>query len=736
MRLLVIEMSNSTPVSEPDQRAIGALIGLVNQNRTREAEQQTQLLLGDFPYAGILWKILSIAQLRQGNEALPALRRAAELMPSDLEALGNLGAILHDRGQWSECWNCLQKVLELAPTDVNALIYAADALKELGRLADSLPLYHRALKVDPRNLLARNNLGTAFLRLGQYADAVGYYRLALDITPDDPRILCNLGTAQRLLGYLEDALATTRRALALDSSASAVHTHIGLILAAGGDREGAIASYRQALILDSADVDALIHLAQLLREMGLRRDAIALYARAIRCDPKRADSHCNLGMVLFEMRRIDDAFAAFQEALKLQPTLASAHMNIGLVLRQKRQPAEAEASCRRALAIDPDSVEALALLGELLADRGQFVDAETLFRTALSLNPHFAPALSGIATHRKMTLQDTAWAKSAATVLSHPLPIAHEIGLRYSLGKYHDDTANYDLAFEQYQFANELSKRLNSGYDGAHFSQYVEGIKRSFETTSPQRTQSTGAPEVAPIFIVGMPRSGTSLVEQILASHPAVFGAGEVLFWNSAYHALREGERGRPGSGAQIIAHKATEYLSLLENISSGAQRVVDKLPANFLYAGMIHHAFPNARIIHMRRHPIDTCLSVYFQNFFNFGPYANDLHSLAHYYQEYMGMTRYWRHHLPATTWLDVSYEGLLDDQEGSTRRILEFAGLTWDPRCLEFDRTERVVITASKWQVRQKIHKGSAGRWRCYEKHLGPLMALLEADSHAGGR
>jgi hypothetical protein len=223
-----------------------------------------------------------------------------------------------------------------------------------------------------------------------------------------------------------------------------------------------------------------------------------------------------------------------------------------------------------------------------------------------------------------------------------------------------------------------------------------------------------------------MPRSGTSLTEQILASHPAVFGAGEVIFWDSAYSAFTE--VGLDGDGGDaLVARMARDYLARVTPLAGESLRLVDKMPANFMYAGLIHAVFPEARIIHMQRHPIDTCLSIYFQNFFNMGAFANDLDNLAAYYSEYVRIMSHWRAVLPATTLLEVPYEALIEDPEGWTRRLLEFVGLPWDPRCLDFHRTDRVVITASKWQVRQRIHASSVGRFRNYEKFLAPLQRLV---------
>jgi hypothetical protein len=223
-----------------------------------------------------------------------------------------------------------------------------------------------------------------------------------------------------------------------------------------------------------------------------------------------------------------------------------------------------------------------------------------------------------------------------------------------------------------------------------------------------------------------MPRSGTSLAEQILASHSAAFGAGELVFWDTAFGAQQTADF---ADGASRLSSIAGDYLERLRAVSGGAERVVDKTLTNFLYAGLIHAALPGARIIHMRRHPVDTCLSIYFQSFFDMAAYANELDHLAHYYTQYLRITDHWRSVLPAARYLEVPYEGLIEDQEGWTRRMLDFIGLPWDPKCLDFHETDRTVMTASQWQVRQKIHGRSAGRWRHYEKHLGALRRFLDS-------
>jgi tetratricopeptide (TPR) repeat protein len=706
---------------------IGALVALVNQDRFSEAELKVRALLSRHPTAGILWKILSVALVRQRKDALQALRRTTELMPDDAEAHCNLGAALHDKEQWEEALTSLRRALAIQPDNAEAMVDAANALKALGRAREAVPLYQQAVRHDPRLLEAHNNLGNAFLELGQIEDAAGCYRLALRLKPDDAQILCNLGNAQRQLGLLDQAVASSRRAIVLDPASSVAHNNLGLVLSALGQRDEAVASYRQALVLNPGYVDALNNLGNVLRDLGLRGEAVAIYRRAVELDSGRAESHCNLGNVQFELRRVDDAVASYRQALLLKSDYAPAHLGLGLALRQQRRPADAELSGRAALAIDPNYVEALSLLGELRADRGQFAEAEDFFQRAIAINPDFSFAFSSIATHRKMMSDDSAWLKGAEALLAKRLPLGHEISLRYALGKYFDDVRQYDHAFEHYRQANELTKRYGSNYDRANLTRLVDQLIGSFDTEFIRRCRAQTSTSQLPVFIVGMPRSGTSLAEQILASHPAVFGAGEVAFWNAAYHANPNAQR-EGKLDANLIAGMARDYLEHMTSLSGGAQRVVDKLPANFLYAGLIHCALPQARIIHMQRHPIDTCLSIYFQNFFSIGPYANDLGNLAHYYGEYVRITNHWRAVLPATSLLDVPYEALIDDQEGWSRRMLDFIGLAWDPKCLDFHQTDRVVITASKWQVRQKIGKSSVGRWRNYERFVGPLLSLLQ--------
>jgi len=697
---------------------------MINQGQAAKAEQQARLLLQSQSDSGTLWKILGVSLARQGKDALAALRRATELLPDDAEVHRNLGSVLLGQGRLDEALSSLRRLLEIEPRDVAALIAAANALCASGRERESLPLYQRALEIEPRRLEARNNLGNALQALGECEQAAACYRMALELEPKDPEIHCNLGNALRGLGRLDEAVASAERAIALAPGLGMAHNNLGLALAALGRFAEGAASFRQALKLDGRFVEALHNLGNVVREMGEPREALAAYREAVALDPQRADSHCYMGDELYEAGQLAEAVASFRRALALRPEYPLAHLGLAAALRRQGCAAEAEASARAALALEPESAAAATLLGDLLADRGEFAQARELYERALEWNADFAPAFCGIAAQRRMTSADTAWLRGATGLLTKRLPLAHTIDLHYALGKYHNDLGQYDEAFSHYRQANELGKRCAAAYEAPKLVQQVDAAIAAFTRTFVLQPHAGASDSELPVFVIGMPRSGTSLTEQILASHPQVFGAGEIEFWGQALPAFMG-----PGADgeAATLSRMAREYLERLSARSGAALRVVDKMPANFLYAGLIHTAFPRARIIHMQRHPLDTCVSIYFQNFTAMRPFTSDLGSLAHYYGQYLRITDHWRAVLPPGTLLEVPYEALTGNQEYWTRRMLDFIGLSWDPKCLDFHRTERVVITASRWQVRQKITTGSVGRWRNYEKYLAPLHPLL---------
>jgi predicted O-linked N-acetylglucosamine transferase (SPINDLY family) len=534
-------------------------------------------------------------------------------------------------------------------------------------------------------------LGISLARQGK--DALEAVERAAHLLPDDAGAQINLGNALGRLGRLDEAVRAFRRGLALNPQYAEAHESLG---------------------------NALL-------DLGRYAEAAAGYRRALEIAPGIAETYNNLGCALRALGKLDDALASFRRALDIEPSLADAHCNLGVALRLMGRTGDARTACRRALEIDPRSTAAWMVLAETHADQGQFTDAEKLFRHVISIAPESPEAWAGIARLRKMTSTDTEWLAEAQRIAHGPLPSRKEIPLRYAIGKYFDDVGEFEPAYENFRRANELTKQHRDKHDRGHLTQIVDRIIQTYDREWLSRTQADSNPSPRPVVIVGMLRSGTTLAEAILASHPAVFGAGELTFW-STVSPMDSTSPAPDVPPRHALPGLAADYLRILENLSGDALRVVDKMPTNFAFLGLIHAALPNARIIHMQRHPLDNCLSIYCQHFESAVSYANDLEDLAHYYTEYRRVMSHWDSVLPAGAILNVPYEALVSDQEAWSRTMLSFVGLPWDAACLDFHRTHRSIVTASKWQVRQKITASSVGRWRNYEKFMAPLRGLAE--------
>jgi tetratricopeptide (TPR) repeat protein len=506
---------------------------------------------------------------------------------------------------------------------------------------------------------------------------------------------------------------------------------LGVALKSQG--KDALIALKKATELIPNDAESHCNLALALQDLGQLDAAVASCKRALLINPDYVEAHNNLSNALRELRQLDAAEASCRRALAINPNFAPAHHSLAVLLRNRGCVAQAEISCQRALEIDPHLSGAITFMAELQADKGEFSQAEILFRRAIVITPESPEAWAGIAGVRKMTSADAGWLAEAQRIVAHALPPRSESRLRFAIGKYYDDVRDFEHAFMHYQRANELGKLYGNAYNRQQQTLAVTVLSRIYGREWIRREQIEGSQSARPVFIVGMPRSGTSLAEQILASHPAVFGAGELGFWKSA--AATHAPSILTGKiDERAIPKLAGDYAKLLQGFSADALRVVDKMPDNFLHLGLIHAAFPNARVIHMQRNPIDTCLSIYFQHFNTSHTYSNDLEDLAHYYTEYSRVMEHWCATLPSSSILHVPYEGLVDDQEGWSRTMLDFIGLPWDARCIDFHQCVRTVSTASNWQVRQKISKTSVLRWRNYEKFVGPLHKLMDLGHTPG--
>jgi tetratricopeptide (TPR) repeat protein len=486
----------------------------------------------------------------------------------------------------------------------------------------------------------------------------------------------------------------------------------------------AVALYEEAIGLDPSHAEALNNLGSALSYLSRYDEAEQYFRQAMAVKPDYPVPHANLGNLLRLRSELIGAEVLLRRALKLKPTYIDARINLGYTLTHLGRLRDAKACFAKVLKSAPRNVFALHGMGQLAVLEGRFDEAESLFRRIIEVDPKMPRAWASLAGIRKMTNSDSEWLKGAEEIATSGIDPREEANLRFAMGKYCDDVGDFSRAFQNFKRGNELLRATTQEYDRTKRSRLIDKLIRTYTQDTMLTLGAGGSSSAKPVFIVGMPRSGTSLAEQIIATHPAGSGAGELQFFDRL---IFEEDRIAKGIFSEPDRLRVAEkYLGALQSHSASAARVVDKSPENCDFLGIIYSVFPNARVIYMQRDPIDTCLSCYFQQFLTSLNFTLDLSDLAHYYTEHRRIMSHWRAVLPPEFILEVPYEELVADQETWSRKMMDFIGLEWDPRCLEFHANKRQVVTASAWQVRQKVYTHAVGRRRNYEQFIGPLKGL----------
>ncbi len=533
-------------------------------------------------------------------------------------------------------------------------------------------------------------------------------------------------------GRLTAAIAAFTQATRLDPRNAAAHHGLGRALLDGGWVEEAADSLRLATALLD-DAAAHYDLALALRRQRLDADAMAAYRRAIELAPTLIEAHAGLAELLELAGDYAEAAQCLHRAAALAPDTSPGLLHLAKALIFDQDYTAAEKTLRAAVGRDPGDDLALKHLGDVLLRQGRFAEAISAFERVLALNPRQVSAYFTIAEARKCTEADRPrLARMLAALDDAPLDEADRVLLHFAIGKLLDDLGEYHGAIRHFDAANRIRGR-HAKFDTVEFADFFDRLTQRFTREFFAAHKSLGEDDETPLFIVGMPRSGTTLVEQILSRHPAIGAGGELPFW------IRRANGSGPLEAMFLSPHAgralALEYLSLLRRIAPSAARVTDKLPFNVLCVGVIHLLLPKARIIQCRRHPVDTCLSIYFTHFQQTLPFASDRRALVAAYRQYARLMDHWRAVLPAQCFLEVEYEKLVCDREAVTRRLIDFAGVEWNDACLSPERNPRPVATASLWQARQPVYASSVGRWRRYEPWLDELRQLLSAEDGAAG-
>jgi tetratricopeptide (TPR) repeat protein len=601
-----------------------------------------------------------------------------------------------------------------------------------GRVERAAAVYRKILNKMPDNPDALHLLGVIALGEGRPERAVQLIGKAVAAVPDFAEAHSNLGNAQRAAGRLGEACVSYRRAIALQPDFALAHNNLGRILCEQGDFAAALASCERAVALGPHLAETHNNLGNALRALGRLDAAEAAFRRALQLEPDSAGRLTNLANVLADLDRRDEALTCYRRAIVLDPGYVLAHYGLATRLRLSGDMEEALESYREVLQLSPGQAVAWNDLGRALRALGRLDEAVDAFRRALAIDPDFADAYRNLAAFGQLTPGDQEIARLAGLAAKPGLPIEERAAAGFALAKALDDADRFDEAFAAYDCANRIYRDFCTA-SGQHFD--AEALRRRVDQAIDGFTPGFfgsvvdwGNRSELPVFVLGMPRSGTSLVEQIAASHSHVFGAGEL---RDIGHMVDElgpivGEQDRAA-----IRGFADAHLERLRALGRGAERVLDKLPDNVFALGVIATLFPGARVVFCRRDPRDICLSCYFQKFSARQlVFSYDLADCAKRYLETERLTRHWHRVLPLRM-LDVQYEALVDDLEGESRRLISFLGLDWEPACLDFHRTQRTVTTASGWQVRQPLYDRSVGRWRNYARHLAPLLdALGETD------
>ena len=679
---------------------------------------------------------LGVLRVQQGKaeEGAALIRKALRQDPQSAEAHNNLGVALEALRRHEAAVASYRKALAITPDYVDAHNNLGNALQSLGRFGEAVASYEAALAMRPDYATAHYNLGISLQALARQADAIEHYRRAIMLNPGYAEAYSNLGIALQALGRHAEAVACYEKVLALKPGDAAAHNNLGTALHLLGEHEKAIEQHVRALAADPGRAGAYNNLGLALHALGRWSEAIAAFGKALSITPDSADAHNNLGNTLQALLRMDAAAASYRKALEIRPDYAEARNNLGNVLQVLGRPAEAIACYEAALALRPDRGDIHNNLGAALESIGQLAEARQAYERAIVLAPA-RPAFYRSLVDLAPVAPDDPRLPALEAMAQDPaaLPESERIELDFALGKAMADIGQRERSFRHYLAGNAL-KRSRLVYDEAATLHQLDRIRAVFSAELMRAKQGLGDPSPVPVFILGMPRSGTTLVEQILASHPQVFGAGELMEFDDAVTRFGgpEGTAGAypdfvPGMTGEELRRLGADYLDRVRAMAPAAERITDKMPANFRLVGLIHLALPNARIVHTRRDPVDTCLSCFTRLFAHHQPHTYDLRELARYYRAYAALMEHWRTVVPPGVMLEVEYEAVVADVETEARRILAHCSLPWDDACLAFHKTPRPVRTASASQVRQPIYRSAIGRWQPYREWLQPLLEEL---------
>ncbi|HXD86895.1 MAG TPA: sulfotransferase [Urbifossiella sp.] len=605
-----------------------------------------------------------------------------------------------------------------------------------GAAREAVELIARAIELEPAAPDYHVDLAEAHRACGDSLPAVECCERALRLNSQNPAAYNTLGLAHLDLQQPEEAAKAFRKAIELRANFAAAHNNLGAALLATG-ASGAADHFRKAIELSPSFAPAHGNLGRWLRDHDRPREAIACLAAAAELDAHNAVYWEDLANLHWEAEMVLAAIACWERALAIDPNRPDARNSLGWALHVDGRLAEAAVCYRTALRLAPDFAPAHVNSGVLLEEQGNLAGAETAYREAIRCQPRYALALARLATLLRGKITDADQHSIDECLSNGQLADRPRARLLFGLAHVADARGDLARAADCLHSANAISlqenQRCGRVYDPAAHDRFVDGVIEGFSAAWFTRTAGIGSPTRRPIFIFGLPRSGTTLIEQILASHPLVHGAGELVLGSRGFELIPR-YLGRNEAPSQCLAHvdastvrrMAEQHLVLLNRLApERVERIVDKMPDNYLYLGWLATLFPSALFIHCCRDLRDVALSCWMTDF-RAVHWANHFEHIVARFRSYQRMMHHWNSVCPAPV-LEVRYEETVAEPERVARRLVKACGQDWRPECLEFHRTERTVRTASVTQVRQPIYRSSVGRWKRYEGQLPTLLSAL---------
>lgn len=655
--------------------------------------------------------------------------------PKQVHALYLYAIMMHQAGQARRTIELLEQVITLDPSNDLFLTNATEIFRQYRLLDQAIACGRQAVAYNPFSASALSNLGIALFDANHLDDAQDCHLKAININPHLVQSLNNLGSIARARQNLPQAIEWYKKVLQVNPNFIETLSNLGAVLVESDRGEEAVFPLEKALGIDGNYAVAICNLGLAKIQQERYPEAISLLMRSLQLSPGYAEALIGLARAYFESRQHEQALVILIKLTQADQQRADAYCLMGSIYSEQGKAAPAQESFFKALEIDVDNVNALIGLGNIQMEQGDFIEAKNYFLKASLLDPNNVESRFYL-TQVERVKQDDPNLTALENLLGSQvnLSVEKQISLHYALGKAYDDLKRYDEAFPRFLEGARL-KRSKIQFDITADAHLTEGIISATSKDTLQQFQGGGDPSKVPIFILGMPRSGTTLVEQIIASHPDVFGAGELSYLIQIVQQASPIIHGKgfPADIASlspaVLTQYGQEYITSISALAPKAKHITDKMPANYLLMGLIPLMLPNAKIIHVKRDPIDTCLSCFTRLFNDPQSATYELKELALHYQNYLKLMDHWRNVMPPDQFIEVQYEDVVKDTEAQAKRLIQYCQLKWDKRCLDFYKNERPIRTASVTQVRQPVYDSSINRWRDYEKFLTPLINILRS-------